>query len=240
MPRFVAFIGLVLVLAGFAAVAAVHPEPAALGFDEISYAQLHSQVIQAGQAISQHVRVEAPGLSKIAFLYSYTGEGPAPVDVTVRSGGTLLGHDQPKLRPTLALEDREAWWSYQTTGDAAPDTWQTLARFQEVPIRGPSAGTVTVTIAVPVTGRPVLLYWSPADTSRRYAIRTEYGPAQPALLKAPTYVSRVARFGSPWLPAPAACLLAATLIGLLGIVSWRMAGAPRAEALAQPSRRELD
>ena len=227
--------GAVLVLAGFATVAWLHAEPAARGFDEIWYEQLHGQVIRPGEAVTQPVRVQAPGLTRVAFLYSYTGTGEAPVDVTVRSAGAVLGHSRLGLRPTLTVGDREAWWSYQTTGDAAPNTWQTLARFQEVPVRGPAAGTATVTLAVPKAGRPLLLYWNPSGASRRYAIRTEYGPVRPALLAAPTFVRRMAGYGSPWLPAPALWLLIALVIGLFGALTWKVAGVPAPHGPDQPN-----
>jgi hypothetical protein len=223
-----AVMGIALVVAGFITAGLLHQEAGRHGFDEIAYVRLHSQVIQPGQSASQPVKVQASHLSRIAFLYSYVGEDQAPVNVTVRANGVTRGGSHLNLPPTLKVGDREAWWSFQAIGDAAPNAWQTLARFQEVPVSGPLEGPLIVTISIPLGGRPVILYWNPSNTlgppslenpSRHFAIRTEYDPVQPALFKGPAFAQRMGHYGSPWMPSPAVWALAALLCVLLSILS---------------------
>jgi hypothetical protein len=225
--------GMGLVLTGFLTAAELPSETVARGFNEIAYTQLHTQLLLPGQSASQAVEVQGPRLSQLAFLYSSPSPDPIPVDLSVRAEGQIIARRRLQLGPTLSVRDREAWWSFQATGDAAPNTWQALARFREVPLPGSPRGTIFVTIAVPLGGKPLIVYWNPAGGGevpspepggRRYAIRTEYGPSAPALLKGPTFLQRMAHWGSSWLPPPALVALIITTLALLSGLCWHIAG----------------
>jgi hypothetical protein len=239
--RILGLVGLALTIAGWAAAAIFGTDSQSRGFDEIAYTRLREQVVQPGQTISQPVDLQSPSLTRIGFLYSNRGPWPAPLVVRVWAGNKLLAVRQLSLAPTLNLADREAWWTYQAIGDAAPNAWQTLARFQEVPLPAWSGAKIVITLATPRQGQPVVLYWSPAsfsgpssfaDPQRRYAIRTEYGPVEPSLAKLPLYVHRMAAYGSPWLPEPMLWILACLFLLLVGTLIWLLVGS------AWPNRQE--
>lgn len=225
IARLAALLGIVVALAGAAAIGLGHAQADRRGVDEITYVDLQQADIAPGGSVTQPFRVQAPALSRIGFLYSYWGGGAAPVRVTVRSAGRTIAREDLALAPTPAPGARITWW--------AQGIANSTARMEEIAVRGRAEGTVTVTVEVPRGGEPIVLYWSPpppdtipsaGDAGRRYAMRTEYGPVGPALLHAPALVARMAAVGAPWLPRAALWLLCGCLLALLVALVWRVGG----------------
>lgn len=239
LARGLAVLGVMVALAGAAAMGVGHVQADRRGVDEITYIDLRPADIPPGGAVTQAFQVQDVGLSRIGLLYSYWGVGTAPVRVTLRSSGRTLAQADLALPSTATSAARITWW--------AQGAANSYARIWEVPVQGRAQGTVTVTVSVPAGGHPIVLYWSPpppntipsvGDPQRRYAMRTEYGAVRPALLQAPTMVARMAAVGAPWLPAPALWALAAVLLLLSGVVTWRVsAHAPGAGAGGPPATR---
>jgi hypothetical protein len=216
-----------VVVAALVVIGLTHTRAERLGVDEITYIDLRAAQLGPGASITQPTPVQADGLSRVGLLYSSPGPGTSPLRVTVRSGGAVIADRTLRLDHTLSGTRRQAWWEQSLTNS--------IIQMAEVPIEGRAAGSVTVTATVPAGGRPVALYWSPphqgapasaGDSSRRYAVRTEYGPVRPALAQAPLVVERMARYGPPWLPAPALWTLAALTALLLAALAGRAAGPP--------------
>jgi hypothetical protein len=203
----IATLGITLGAALLAAI--LYQEPQLLGSDEVNYVNLQPITLKPGQYVTQPVDVQAPDLSRISFLYSFQASGSEVVHVTIRSAGRIVVDRELTVSRSLPDQSPARWW--------VGSQWDSAARFQPVPVAGPVEGRVVVTIAVPPSSQPLVLWWSPPKPAQPHlifgppnqdspgkgiAIRTEYGPVQPAIAKMPTFVDRVARYGALWLPAP--------------------------------------
>lgn len=207
-----------------------HSEPQMRGFDEINYLSLSVLLLRPGDSVTQAVEVQARDLSRISFLYSYTGQAQEVVRVSVHSTEAMLADRNITLPRSLPDQDPMSWWQGGYV--------DSLARYQAVPVKGPVRGQVTVTISVAPTAQTLALWWSPAAPAQSHAvvqsstvqatdmhltIRTEYGPVRPAIEKAPTFVERMAQYGAPWLPVPALWLLAGVIVAVVGCTVWLLA-----------------
>lgn len=194
------------------------------GFDDIDYVHLRADIIRPGGDVSQPLSLQSGSLSQVAFLYSYTGSGQAMVHVTVQAAGLELVDQRLFLARTPSTRDIGAWWEGAY--------WQSFAQLASVAVQGGAEHQVVVRIQVPIDGQPVTLYWSPpadhglpsaGDSSKRWAVRAEYGPVKPVLLKVPVFVERISRYGAPWLPGAALWLLAIVMLAITAYLAVQLA-----------------
>ena len=231
----------VLIFAAIAAAMLATPVYGDRGRDEAFYLTIHELHMQPGAMVTQQVPLQRPNATAIEIPYRWLAAQPATVDVHLKSidGSTLSDRQEyfPNSRGSRLL---------QPTGNGT--VWQAeQATFKTISLPGGLSGQLVLTLTrIDQSSQTLTLFASTAlgppsttdlgtQPGKRPAIaerpgevldlETEYGSIQPAASKLPTYVSRIASIGPPWLPEPLFVLLfvGAVLITLLLFVVVAMA-----------------
>lgn len=231
MRRLAAVLPLVIGLVVLLGAAGAHVEPLVRGSDEIDYTHLSPRSLQPGESVTQPIGPQAPGLSRVEFLYSLDAASPAPVHAVVAAGDRVIVDTDLLLTPTPHPRDAQGWFAPLAVGGTV--------RLEDIAVPAPAANTVRFTLSVPAGGHAIVLWWNPWLGAHAYrdggplpslerpgehlAVQTEYGPIEGSLAKAPTFADRIAHYGAPWLPAPVLWLLGGALLALVGAVMWLVA-----------------
>jgi hypothetical protein len=226
-----ATIGL-LIFAGIVAAALASPVYADRGRDEAFYLTIHELPVAPGAKVTQPVPLQRPDASAIEVPYRWLNAEPAIVQVRLVSA------------TGATMSDRQEAFSFsrgskllQPTGNGT--VWQDQqAAFKTIALPSGLSGTVVLSMTrVDQTGGTLILFASDTVPSQSNAglgtqpdkrppiverpsevldVETEYGALQPAVVKVPKYLSRIASIAPPWIPAPIFVLLfiAAFLIAL--------------------------
>jgi hypothetical protein len=222
----------VAVFAGLVAIPLAAPVYGDRGRDETFYLTIHPLPVGSGASITQPVPLQRPDASAIEVPYRWLGIEPARVKETLMTtgGSTIFERTEPfpnSRGPRLL----------QPTSNGS--VWQNLtATLKTIAVPAGLPATV-VLILTRVDSYPATLFLfasytvtppTSADVGSQpdkrptiierqgevLDLETEYGALQPAVVKVPKYVSRIASIAPPWIPTSIFILLftVAVLIAL--------------------------